>query len=471
MIEKLKLIPIVATTILNAPLINKANTINNELFSFNIERITQRLQNYLEFSPTNTNYPSEILNISFTEKDNIINFYTITPENYTETNSVLVGGSNPISEFTLDIEFSQIQDITEIAVYKNETKLVTNTKDNTISINFNTNSDFPLDVIQKISIITEEEEYKSYDDYNINQSRLQTLRLQQSNFTTYQDNNRFNFTAINKNNIDFQINFTHTAEIEYTNKTIKLPILGTFRTNNIQYNLIDFYFTDTNNNVINLLNYITNYNTYFVSNTREVNQSTYTYQNASFNFLGYSNNATYKLEYQIENNEIQITTNDVGISSMGNATITNKEENITSIFITSLFGINPLTNSYFGSNETTKINQLKTGGSVTAMIYQIVNFTNYTPYMQLLTYNDSLTQQHNAFSIPLSNFPSSYTLNLITFRQDTNDDIQISINDITTLFGTLDILENLGTLPFTLGTIITIGFILGFIMVLVKILK
>ena len=316
-----------------------------------------------------------------------------------------------------------------------------------------------------------EDPYKDYSNFDINQSRLQVIRTSKSTFSSYSEISRFNNIHIDNDEITINFQNLQYAKLNYTDKNITIPILGTFINNDTQLNIIDFYFTDNNNNVINLLNYISSADMWFGSPTRTTTQSIYNYKNSSFNYFNNSN-IPYRLNYtKNSDNTIQITTNDVGISSVGNATIVNNENNLDNAFITSLFGIDPITISYFGMPNKNIVNQLKSGGSITSIINQRVELANYNKYLPIYTYNPSIEQSKGELYIPLNNIPSNVNINVIAFRNDVNDDIKININDITTLFGVLDNLENLGLTPFTFGTIIFIGLTLGFIMVLIKILK
>lgn len=319
--------------------------------------------------------------------------------------------------------------------------------------------------------IPPEDPFKDYSNFDINQSRLQVIRTNKNTFSSYNEISRFNNIHIDNDEITINFQNLQYAKLNYTDKNITIPILGTFINNNTQLNIVDFYFTDNNNNVINLLNYISSADMWYGSPTRNVIQSIYTYKNSSFNYFN-DPDIPYRLNYiKNSDNTIQITTNDVGISSVGNATIVNNENNLDNAFITSLFGIDPITISYFGMPNKNIVNQLKSGGSISAIINQRVELANYNKYLPIYTYNPSIEQSKGELYIPLSNIPNNVNINVIAFRNDVNDDIKININDITTLFGVLDNLENLGLTPFTFGTIIFIGLTLGFIMVLIKILK
>lgn len=471
MIEKLKLLPIIATTILNVPLLNKTTEIEyTNVLSFNLTKIEMSRDAAIEYTyekgeltylsnviiqGSNENYPKiEIKNSNFQQTQTIP---CLDNDNLTITINTIDNAEN----YTL-----KINNITQIST-TTANKIVVN---NINISNWTNNKDYLVQIIKKEN--EEVDPYKDYTNYNINQSKLTTIRLSDNTFNSYNDTSRFNTLAINTNSININYQNTQLTTLEYTNKSITIPILGTFLNNNIQYNIIDFYFTDNENNVINLLNYLSSSDMFFASNTRNTQQSSYIYNNANFNYFNNQADIPYRLNYnKTSTSTIEITTNDVGMGNIGDATLSNNNDDLTNIFITSLFGINPLTTSYFGKANVNKVNQWKSGGSVSAPIYQIVELKNYNEYLPIYTYDNSIPDSKGNLTIPLNNLSANVNINLITFRADINDDINININDITTLFGTLDILENLGTLPFTLGTLVTIGLILGFIMVLVKILK
>ena len=314
-------------------------------------------------------------------------------------------------------------------------------------------------------------QYIDYTSYEIPQSNLNTFRYD-NKFNSYSDNERFNRIEINKDYLSIYINKSNQfAKILYSNKYIYLPILGTFFENNIQYNIVDIYFTN-GSTLINMLNNKLGFN-FFRSLTRTQQQSNYLYKNCIFNQFSPSKEK-YDLDYtKTSSNNIEITTNDVGMGNNGYATITNKEKEITTMEMYSIFGINPKTTSYFGGDNPTRINQFKSGGSISAPIYQIVEMTNYNEYLQMYTYRNDTEQELGELTTALSNMDSynDLKINVIAFKTNTQSNPELAINDITTLFSTLDNLEGLGFFPFTFGTIIFIGVVIGFIMVLVKVLK
>ena len=141
-------------------------------------------------------------------------------------------------------------------------------------------------------------------------------------------------------------------------------------------------------------------------------------------------------------------------------------------FATSLFGINPLTKSYFGLNNRLYISQNVQSSLISNFTSQYV-FWNYTQYMPIFSFQDTDTSQWNKTNTTTLNINlnNNYDIYLIAFPTNTNNDVSINVNDITTIIGAMDNLENIGLLPFTFGSIILIGVMLGFIMILIKILK
>ena len=456
--------------------INKANEIE-PIFNFSITKInpnTQPLPYKLKINSDADSFPTQIKEITFKENNETLNLYTMNSENYNTERTI--NGKNILR---VDIIFKAEIDVNTVIVkYDNNniTTTIDNSKNSVYYTFFPPTEETNLKKTYTIyadntPIEPPEDPYKDYTNFDINQSRLQVIRTGKNTFSSYNDITRFNNIHIDTEEITINFQNLQYAKLNYTDKNITLPILGTFINNDTQLNVVDFYFTDNNSNVINLLNYISSTDMWYGSPTRNVSQSIYTYKNSSFNYFNNSE-IPYKLNYtKNSDNTIQITTNDVGSGSVGNATIVNNENNLDSAFITSLFGIDPLTISYFGMPNKNIVNQLKSGGSVSAIIYQRVELANYNKYLPIYTYNPSIEQSKGELYIPLSNIPNNININIIAFRNDVNDDIHININDITTLFGVLDNLENLGLTPFTFGTIIFIGLTLGFIMVLIKILK
>ncbi len=473
LINLVKITPLLMTSLMG---INKANTIE-PIFNFSITKInpnTQPLPYKLKINSDANSFPTQIEEITFKEINEALNLYTMNSENYNTEKTI--NGENILR---VDIIFKPEIDVNSIIVkYDNNniTTTIDNSKNSVYYTFFPVTEETNLKKTYTIyadntPIEPPEDPYKDYSNFDINQSRLQVIRTGKNTFSSYSDISRFNNIHINTEEIIINFQKEQYAKLNYTDKNITLPILGTFINNDTQLNVVDFYFTDNNSNVINLLNYISSTDMWYGSPTRNVSQSIYTYKNSSFNYFNNSE-IPYKLNYtKNSDNTIQITTNDVGSGSVGNATIVNNENNLDSAFITSIFGIDPLTISYFGMPNKNIVNQLKSGGSVSAIINQRVELANYNKYLPIYTYNPSIEQSKGELYIPLSNIPSDININIIAFRNDVNDDIHININDITTLFGVLDNLENLGLNPFTFGTIIFIGLTLGFIMVLIKILK
>lgn len=449
--------------------INKANKLQEtNVITFNLAKFKMPKDSALQYTyeKGNLNYLSSIIingtNESYPKLE-------IKESNYEETQNILC-----LNNDILTLTINTIDSANNYKVKINNIEQLQQTTANKITINTINISNWKYEdkqIIQIVKVNEEKDPYKDYTNFDINQSRLQVVRTNKSTFSSYNEITRFNNIDINNNEITINFQNYQYAKLNYTDKNITIPILGTFINNDTQLNIVDFYFTDKNNNVINLLNYISSADMWFGSPTRNVAQSIYTYKNSSFNYFNNSD-IPYRLNYtKNSDNTIQITTNDVGISSVGNATIVNNENNFDNAFITSLFGIDPITISYFGMPNKNIINQLKSGGSISAIINQRVELANYNKYLPIYTYNPSIEQSKGELYIPLSNIPNNVNINIIAFRNDINDDIKININDITTLFSVLDNLENLGLTPFTFGTIIFIGLTLGFIMVLIKILK
>ena len=456
--------------------LNKAETIE-PIFNFSITKInpnTQPLPYKLNIESDANNFPQQIEEITFKENNENLNLYTMNSTNYNATKTI--NGENILR---VDIIFKPEINVNSVIIkYNNEniTTTIDNSKNSVYYIFFPITEETNLKKTYTIyadntPIEPPEDPYKDYSNFDINQSRLQVVRTGRNTFSSYNDISRFNNIHIDNDEITINFQNLQYAKLNYTDKNITIPILGTFLNNNTQLIIVDFYFTDANNNVINLLNYISSTDMWYGSPTRTQTQFVYTYKNSSFNYFNNSE-IPYKLNYnKTSESSIQIITNDVGDGNNGNASIINNEDNLGNAFITSLFGVDPITLSYFGMPNINKVAQWKKGGSVSGQIYQSVELANYNKYLPLYTYNPSIEQSKGELYIPLSNIPSNVNINVIAFRSDVNDDINININDITTLFGVLDNLENLGLEPFTFGTIIFIGLTLGFIMVLIKILK
>ena len=420
---------------------------------------------YIEYETYGNDFKQQLLSHNYQEgiKFDIATTNDILYITFRFTENIDINNVN-ITSNNINIDITKSQENNECWFTLNMAELEPNTR---INYNVLVNNYTPPETPEP-----PEDPYKDYTNFDINQSRLQVIRTNKNSFSSYSDITRFN--TININSAEITINFQKEqyAKLNYTDKNITIPILGTFINNNTQYNIVDFYFTDNDSNVINLLNCISSPDMYYASPTRTQTQFVYTYKNSSFNYFNYQAEIPYKLDYnRTSNSTIQITTNDVGTGNNSNASIINNENNLDSAFITSMFGIDPLTISYFGMPNVNKVAQRKKGGSVSGQIYQNVELANYNKYLPIYTYNPNIEQSKGELYIPLSNLSNNFNINVIAFRNDVNDDIHININDITTLFGVLDNLENLGLEPFTFGTIIFIGLTLGFIMVLIKILK
>ena len=480
LINVVKITPLLISSLTG---INKAPTIEPyKFFSLTNTIKKENNINYYVCRPRQDQitWPTDLEYINFVTYGEDFN-EKLTQSNY--ENGIKFDIANTDDILYISFKFSQNIDINNVSIKQNNINLDTTKLEDTNECFFSINmSELVPNVWTDYEIYVtnytppepeppEEDPYKDYTNFDINQSRLQVIRTNKNTFSSYSKISRFNNIHIDNNEITINFQNLQYAKLNYTDKNITIPILGTFINNDTQLNIVDFYFTDNNNNVINLLNYISSADMWFGSPTRTTTQSIYNYKNSSFNYFNNSN-IPYRLNYtKNSDHTIQITTNDVGISSVGNATIVNNENNLDSAFITSLFGIDPITISYFGMPNKNIVNQLKSGGSISAIINQRVELANYNKYLPIYTYNPSIEQSKGELYIPLRNLPTDVNINIIAFRNDVNDDIKININDITTLFGVLDNLENLGLTPFTFGTIIFIGLTLGFIMVLIKILK
>ena len=469
----IKITPLLLTS-LNG--INKANNLQN-IFSFNMQIVRTDVHKFT-FSSNSETFSDKIEKIEFQRPGYPYPIMTIDSKNYNLTTSTNIFSTQEIitvevyfinNVYLNNIEIKSNNDVIETYKNTNNNSKYWNVKTNTLS---EEKTAFEIYLDPTITPPEPEEQYKNYTSYEIPQSTLETIRYNNNTFNSYVDNERFNRIQINNDYLSIYINKSNQyAKILYSNKYIYLPILGTFLENNVQYNIVDIYFTN-GSTLINMLNHKGGFN-FFRSLTRNQQQSTYIYKNCIFNQFSPSKEK-YDLDYtKTSTNNIQITTNDVGMGNNGYATISNKKENITTMEMYSIFGINPKTTSYFGGENPTQISQFKTGGSVSAPIYQIVEMTNYNEYLQMYTYRNDINQELGELTTTLNDMSNYQDLNInvVAFKTDTQSNPELAINDITTLFGTLDNLEGLGFFPFTFGTIIFIGVVIGFIMILVKVLK
>ena len=309
-------------------------------------------------------------------------------------------------------------------------------------------------------------EYKDYNEYTIDQSKLITIRTNQNTFESY-GSTRFNQIDINNQNLTLTIQKNQKVQINYSNKTISIPILGTTYYNNEQYNIIDFYYTK-NNNTINMFDIFNNDIYKYYGNVSGGPTSGYHATLNNFQLFFSNTKPTKDIYNYTYNNAIQIQIE----NPIGNAILYNNslKQNLEP-FATSLFGVEPLTKSYFGLNEPNTISQSFTSGLNTNTY--VYTQTNYNKNIQLLSYlNQDMTnwQQRQQFNYKFS-LDTTYQINLIAFPTNTQNTQPIIINDITILLGAFDNLENIGIIPFTFGSLIFIGLLLGFIMILIKILK
>ena len=328
------------------------------------------------------------------------------------------------------------------------------------------NKKYYYQIYKNIDDPTPTPEYKDYTEYTIDQSKLITIRTNQNNFESY-TSPRFNYIDINNQNLTLTIQKNQKAHINYSNKTISIPILGTTYYNNEQYNIIDFYYTK-NNNTINMFDIFNNDIYKYYGNVSGSPTSGYHATLNNFQLFFSNTKPTKDIYNYTYNNAIQIQIGD----PIGNAILYNNslKQNVEP-FATSLFGVEPLTKSYFGLNEPNTISQNFTSGLNTNTY--VYTQTNYNKNIQLLSYiNQDMSswQQRQQFNYKFT-LDTTYQINLIAFPTNTQNTQPIIINDITILLGAFDNLENIGVIPFTFGSLIFIGLLLGFIMILIKILK
>ena len=473
----LNLIKITPLLLSSLPIINKANNLE-KIFNFNMQIVITDVHKFTYSSNSDT-FSDKIEKIEFQRPDYPYPIMTIDSKNYNLKTSTNIFSTQKI--IIVEVYFINNVDLDNIEIQSNNNVIETYKNANNNSRYWNVETSTlseemtPYEIYLDPTITPPDpptNPYKDYTNYEIPQSNLETIRYNNNKFNSYWDDERFNRIQINTDYLSIYINKSNQyAKILYSNKYIYLPILGTFFENNIQYNIVDIYFTN-GSTLINMLNNKGGFN-FFRSLTRTQQQSNYIYKNCIFNQFSPSKEK-YDLDYsKTSTNNIEITTNDVGMGNNGYATISNKSENITTMEMYSIFGINPKTTSYFGGENPTRINQYKTGGTVSAPIYQIVEMTNYNEYLQMYTYRNDIDQDLGELTTALWNMDSynNLKINVVAFKTNTQSNPELAINDITTLFGTLDTLERLGFFPFTFGTIIFIGVVIGFIMVLVKVLK
>lgn len=454
------ILPLITSLI--TPIKYAINPNYNIVYTFDLTKTTIRLQSAIEYTYKNGNFNS-LNTIGVNKNGETINLIGINNSNYTQSQSFLLS-TNQTRYIDININVKNINDNWKILI--NDQEQETTINGNTISIkNIDTNTR-TTNIANEIKLVNDKtnEIYQNYDTYELNQSKLKAINVP-ANFSSYINEN-YNYIKFTNDRFSINIHKNQKATIYYTDKYITLPILGTFLNNNEQYNILDFYILDENNNVVNLLETITIDKIISSAHRTNIN-SIYSGNCNSLNALFDNNTYADKYNYTYENNTITINEG----TPIGNASIIANDNEIDP-FATSLFGINPLTKSYFGLNNRLYISQLVQSTLISSFTSQYV-FWNYTQYMPIFSFQDTDTSQWNKTNTTTLNINlnNNYKIYLITFPTNTNNDISINVNDITTIIGAMDNLENIGLLPFTFGSIILIGVMLGFIMILIKILK
>lgn len=449
-------------TSLITPIKYAINPNYNIVYTFELTKTTIRLQSAIEYTYKSGNFNS-LNTIGINKNGNTINLIGVNESNYTQSQSFLLS-TNQTRYIDINVNVKNINDHWKILI--NDQEQETTINGNTISIkNLDTNT-WTTNIANEIKLVNDKtnEIYQNYDTYELNQSKLKAINVQ-ANFSSYINDN-YNYIKFANDRFSINIHKNQKATIYYTDKYITLPILGTFLNDNTQYNILDFYILDTNNNVVNLLNTITNdriISSAYRTNINNIYSGNCNSLNALFDNNTYADNYT----YTYQNNTIKINEG----TPIGNASIIANDKEIEP-FATSLFGINPLTKSYFGLNNRLYISQLVQSTLISSFTSQYV-FWNYTQYMPIFSFQDadiSKRNKRNTTTLNI-NLNNNYKIYLIAFPTNTNNDVSINVNDITTIIGAMDNLENIGLLPFTFGSIILIGVMLGFIMILIKILK
>ena len=454
------ILPLITSLI--TPIKYAINPNYNIVYTFELTKTTIRLQSAIEYNYKNGNFNS-LNTIGVNKNGNSINLIGINNSNYTQSQSFLLS-TNQTRYIDINVNVKNINDNWKILI--NDQEQNTTINGNTISIkNIDTNKR-TTNIANEIKLVNDktDEIYQNYDTYELNQSKLKAINVN-SNFTSYINDN-YNYIKFTNDRFSINIHKNQKATIYYTDKYITLPILGTFLNNNEQYNILDFYILDKNNNVVNLLETITIDK--IVSSAHRTNiNDIYSGNCNNLNALFDNNTYADKYNYTYENNTIKINEG----TPIGNASIIANDKEVNP-FATSLFGINPLTKSYFGLNNRLYISQLVQSTLISSFTSQYV-FWNYTQYMPIFSFQDTDTSQWNKTNTTTLNINlnNNYDIYLIAFPTNTNNDVSINVNDITTIIGAMDNLENIGLLPFTFGSIILIGVMLGFIMILIKILK
>lgn len=454
------ILPLITSLI--SPIKYAINPNYNIVYTFELTKTTIRLQSAIEYTYTSGNFNS-LNTIGVNKNGESINLIGVNESNYTQSQSFLLS-TNQTRYIDINVNVKNINDNWKILINDQEQKTTIN--GNTISIkNLDTNTR-TTNIANEIKLVNDKtnEIYQNYNTYELNQSKLKAINVN-ANFSSYINNN-YNYIKFTNDRFSINIHKNQKATIYYTDKYITLPILGTFLNNNEQYNILDFYILDENNNVVNLLETITIDKIISSAHRTNINDI-YSGNCNSLNALFDNNTYADKYNYTYENNTITIKEG----TPIGNASIIANDKEIDP-FATSLFGINPLTKSYFGLNNRLYISQLVQSTLISSFTSQYV-FWNYTQYMPIFSFQDTDTSKWNKTNTTTLNINlnNNYKIYLIAFPTDTNNDISVNVNDITTIIGAMDNLENIGLLPFTFGSIILIGVMLGFIMILIKILK
>ena len=458
-----KITPLLMSSLVS---VNKANN-SYSIYAFSIIKKTTSSQITYTLNSSYGSFSNDINEITFKNSTNNELIYTINNTNYNKQK--VIDGNQRIR---VDVIFNEGIDLNKITfTFNNDTTNYTidNSKNSVYwqlvpaMVPENQETNFAIYKETTPEPEPPENQFKEYNTYELNQSKLKAINIDYK-FSSHKSEN-YNYIEFGNTNFTINIHKNQKATIYYTNKYITLPILGTFFNNNIQYNILDFYILDTNKNVINLLETITNNK--IISSARRTNiNDIYNGNCNSLNALFDNNTYADYYTYTYENNTIKINEG----TPIGNASIIANDKQINP-YATSLFGINPLTKSYFGLNNKLYITQNVQSSIISSFTSQY-EFWNYTEYMPIYSFSDTDTSKWNkTITTTLNINLNNYDIYLIAFPTDTNNDVSLNVNDITTIIGAMDNLENIGLLPFTFGSIILIGLMLGFIMILIKVLK
>ena len=461
-INLVKITPLLMSSLIG---INKANS-KYSIFAFSITKTTTSSAITYKINSSYGDFSRNIDKITFSNLENNQLLCTINDTNYNKQQTI--DGNQRMRVDIIFYENTDLNKITFTLNNENTNKTIDNNKNSVYSqlwpsmLKENQENIFAIYEETTPEPEPPENQYKEYTTYELNQSKLKAINVPYQ-FSSHKNDN-YNYIEFENTNFTINIHKNQKATIYYTDKYITLPILGTFFNNNIQYNILDFYILD-NNNIINLLETITNNK--IVSSARRTNiNDIYSGNCNSLNALFDNNTYADNYTYTYENNTIKINEG----TPIGNASIIANDKQVDP-YATSLFGINPLTKSYFGLNNRLYITQNVQSSIISSFTSQY-EFWNYTEYMPIFSFTDTDTSKWNKTITTTMNINLyNYDIYLIAFPTDTNNDVSLNVNDITTIIGAMDNLENIGLLPFTFGSIILIGLMLGFIMILIKILK